>query len=45
VGWLILTPHPLVVQKRKMVDMSDLESDPIVMWQKKYLLPYKTLFY
>ncbi|XP_066157255.1 acyl-CoA Delta-9 desaturase-like [Euwallacea fornicatus] len=35
VGWLILTPHPLVVEKRKMVDMSDLEQDPIVMWQKR----------
>lgn len=44
VGWLILTPHPLVVQKRKMVDMSDLESDPIVMWQKKYYLLPLTIF-
>lgn len=35
VGWLVLTPHPLVVEKRKKVDMSDLESDPIVMWQKR----------
>ncbi|ENN73778.1 hypothetical protein HUJ04_010980 [Dendroctonus ponderosae] len=35
VGWLVLTPHPLVVEKRKMVDMSDLENDSIVMWQKK----------
>ncbi|KRT81554.1 hypothetical protein AMK59_5873, partial [Oryctes borbonicus] len=36
VGWLFLTPHPDVVVKRKVVDMSDLEADPIVMWQKKY---------
>ncbi|KAK9743780.1 hypothetical protein QE152_g8321 [Popillia japonica] len=36
VGWLILTPHPDVVEKRIAVDMSDLEADPIVMWQKKY---------
>jgi len=41
VGWLVLTPHPLVVEKRKMVDMSDLETDPIVMWQKKF---YPLLF-
>ncbi|KAI4459857.1 acyl-coa desaturase [Holotrichia oblita] len=34
VGWLILTPHPDVVAKRIAVDMSDLEADPIVMWQK-----------
>lgn len=37
VGWLILTPHPDVVEKRIAVDMSDLEADPIVMWQKKYV--------
>lgn len=37
VGWLVLTPHPDVVERRKNVDMSDLEADPIVMWQKKYI--------
>lgn len=36
VGWLMLTPHPQVVEKRKIIDMSDLEQDPIVMFQKKY---------
>ncbi|KAJ8956786.1 hypothetical protein NQ314_006662, partial [Rhamnusium bicolor] len=35
VGWLVLTPHPNVVEKRNAIDMSDLEADPIVMWQKK----------
>lgn len=35
VGWLFTTPHPDVVVKRKVVDMSDLEADPIVMWQKR----------
>lgn len=39
VGWVFLTPHPEVVAKRKIIDMSDLEADPIVMWQKKYYLP------
>ncbi|XP_058453863.1 acyl-CoA Delta-9 desaturase-like [Malaya genurostris] len=39
VGWVFLTPHPDVVAKRKAIDMSDLEADPIVMWQKKYYLP------
>ncbi|KAL1492048.1 hypothetical protein ABEB36_012547 [Hypothenemus hampei] len=42
VGWLVLTPHPLVVEKRKKVDMSDLESDPFVMWQKRL---YPLLFF
>lgn len=39
VGWVFLTPHPEVVAKRKIIDMSDLEEDPIVMWQKRYYIP------
>ncbi|CAO1433062.1 unnamed protein product [Diamesa serratosioi] len=38
VGWLFLTPHPDVVEKRLTINMSDLEADPIVMWQKKYYI-------
>ncbi|KAL6426378.1 hypothetical protein ACFW04_009105 [Cataglyphis niger] len=37
VGWLFITPHPDVVDKRKAVDMSDLEADSIVMWQKRQM--------
>ncbi|XP_011698188.1 PREDICTED: acyl-CoA Delta(11) desaturase [Wasmannia auropunctata] len=39
VGWLFTTPHPDVVAKRKAVDMSDLEADSIVMWQKRWYIP------
>ncbi|XP_063978102.1 acyl-CoA Delta-9 desaturase isoform X2 [Diachasmimorpha longicaudata] len=39
VGWLFTTPHPDVEEKRAAVDMSDLEADGIVMWQKKYYIP------
>lgn len=39
VGWLVLTPHPDVVAKRNAVDMSDLEADPIIMWQKRLYIP------
>lgn len=39
VGWVFLTPHPEVVEKRRIIDMSDLEADAIVMWQKRYYLP------
>ncbi|KAL0274797.1 UNVERIFIED_CONTAM: hypothetical protein PYX00_002836 [Menopon gallinae] len=39
VGWLVLTPHPDVVEKRVKVDMNDLEADPVVMWQRKYYYP------
>ncbi|XP_072398830.1 alpha-amylase-like [Diabrotica undecimpunctata] len=44
VGWLVVTPHPKVVEKRNAVDMSDLETDAIVMWQKKYYPPLFLLF-
>lgn len=43
VGWLFTTPHPDVVAKRSVVDMSDLEADPIVMWQKRYVIIEKIL--
>ena len=35
VGWLLIKKHPDVKNKGKTLDMSDLEADPIVMWQKK----------
>lgn len=37
IGWLVMTAHPDVIEKRKIIDMSDLEADPIVMWQRKYV--------
>lgn len=39
VGWLFLTPHPKVAEKRKVIDMSDLENDKVVMFQKKWFIP------
>lgn len=39
VGWLFLTPHPKVVAKRKVIDMSDLEADAVCMFQRKYYIP------
>ncbi|XP_058059024.1 acyl-CoA Delta-9 desaturase isoform X2 [Anopheles bellator] len=39
VGWVFLTPHPEVVAKRKIIDMSDLLADPIVMAQRRYYIP------
>lgn len=38
IGWLLVRFHPLVVEKRKTVDMSDLANDPILAFQKKYFL-------
>ncbi|KAJ8960527.1 hypothetical protein NQ318_013815, partial [Aromia moschata] len=40
-GWLMSRKHPAVIEKGKTIDMSDLEADPLVMFQKKY---YKTLY-
>ncbi|XP_011151497.2 acyl-CoA Delta(11) desaturase [Harpegnathos saltator] len=36
VGWLLLRKHPDVKEKGKVIDISDLKSDPILMFQKKY---------
>lgn len=36
IGWLMMKKHPDVREKGKTVDMTDLDSDPIVMFQKKY---------
>ncbi|XP_071440269.1 acyl-CoA Delta-9 desaturase-like [Hetaerina americana] len=39
IGWLLVKKHPDVIRKGKTVDMSDLEEDFVVMWQKRtYLL-------
>jgi stearoyl-CoA desaturase (delta-9 desaturase) len=39
IGWLLCRKHDDVKIKGKCVDMSDLEQDQIVMFQKKYYLP------
>ncbi|XP_026471655.1 acyl-CoA desaturase-like [Ctenocephalides felis] len=41
IGWLMTRKHPLVFQYGKNIDMSDLEADKWVMFQKRY---YKTLY-
>ncbi|XP_056640408.1 acyl-CoA Delta-9 desaturase-like [Diorhabda sublineata] len=38
VGWLLCRKHPEVKSKGKGIDMSDLESDPILAFQDKYYL-------
>lgn len=35
IGWLITRKHPLVIEKGKGIDMSDLNADPLVVFQKK----------
>lgn len=36
VGWLLVRKHPKVHEAGKKVDMSDLKSDPVLQFQKKY---------
>lgn len=37
-GWLMYRKHPQVIEKGKGLDVSDLEADPVVMWQKRNYL-------
>ncbi|CAD0200324.1 unnamed protein product [Chrysodeixis includens] len=39
VGWLMAKKHPYVIQLGKKIDISDLQSDWMVMFQWKYLYP------
>ncbi|ODN03861.1 Acyl-CoA Delta(11) desaturase [Orchesella cincta] len=38
-GWLMCRKHPAVKEKGKQIDMSDLEAEPLIMFQKKYYTP------
>ncbi|CAL1577355.1 unnamed protein product [Knipowitschia caucasica] len=38
VGWLLVRKHPEVVAKGKKLDMSDLEADAVVMFQRRHYL-------
>ncbi|KAG4068278.1 hypothetical protein HA402_007798 [Bradysia odoriphaga] len=38
-GWLMCKKHPDVVKYGKRIDMTDLTSDPVLQFQKKYYVP------
>ena len=44
-GWLMCKKHADVRDKGKIVDMSDLDKDPIVQFQKKYYIPLVILIW
>lgn len=44
IGWLMSRKHPEVIRKGKTIDMSDLEADKLVMFQKKYYKPLYAIF-
>uniref|UniRef100_A0A1A9WMI9 Fatty acid desaturase domain-containing protein n=1 Tax=Glossina brevipalpis TaxID=37001 RepID=A0A1A9WMI9_9MUSC len=35
-GWLKCRKHPDVIEKGKLIDLSDLEADPVIRFQRKY---------
>ncbi|KAB0801990.1 hypothetical protein PPYR_04176 [Photinus pyralis] len=39
VGWLLVLKHKDFINKRKTICVDDLESDPVVQFQRKYYLP------
>ncbi|XP_054155270.1 acyl-CoA desaturase-like [Oppia nitens] len=39
VGWLLCKKHPEVLEKGKTVDMSDLENDPLIQFQRTFYIP------
>ncbi|XP_050087450.1 acyl-CoA Delta-9 desaturase-like [Anopheles aquasalis] len=41
IGWLLSRKHPKVIEYGKKIDMSDLEADPLIMFQKRH---YKLLY-
>ena len=38
-GWLLVRKHPEVIRKGSKIDLSDLRSDPVVMFQHRHYLP------
>lgn len=43
-GWLLVRKHPDVREKGGKVDMADLATDPVVMFQRKFYLPLVATF-
>nr|CAH7717153.1 unnamed protein product [Callosobruchus chinensis] len=43
IGWLMVKKHPMVITKGKTVDMSDIEADPVVRFQKRHYILMVTL--
>lgn len=41
VGWLMLKKKPIVIQKGKTLDLSDLLNDPVVRFEEKFFWPLK----
>nr|AER29852.1 terminal desaturase [Ctenopseustis obliquana] len=40
VGWLLVGKHPEVIKRGKAMEMSDIYSNPVLWFQKKYAVPF-----
>ncbi|CAG2103329.1 unnamed protein product [Medioppia subpectinata] len=45
VGWLLCRKHPQVLEKGKTVDMSDLDRDPLIQFQRRFYIPLVALIW
>jgi len=43
-GWLLVRKHPLVIEKGRTLDLSDLHADPVCQFQHRFYLPLVLLF-
>ena len=43
IGWLMVRKHSDVISKGATIDMSDLEHDPLVVFQRKYAVEESTV--
>ncbi|XP_076239523.1 acyl-CoA Delta-9 desaturase-like [Calliopsis andreniformis] len=44
IGWLMVRKHPDVIKKGANIDMTDLEQDPVVVWQRRLYIILMPLF-
>ncbi|CAG2170181.1 unnamed protein product [Oppiella nova] len=43
IGWLVYHKHPELIEKSKQIDLTDLTSDPVVMFQRKHIIVLSVL--
>lgn len=44
-GWLLVKKHPDIFRRGKTIDLSDLEADPIVRFQRRFYIPMVLLIW
>lgn len=44
-GWLMVKKHPELLRKGATLDLSDLTADPVIMFQRKWIVPLVAVFW